>query len=845
MAHAAPRSLITYVDDFETIFNNQNNGNNHNAIPQWISTIRSGGYDATIISVARGGRSLYPSRYWQNVTSSDLASHIAQQLKYENVAFIPMIDFSAPLAPLEEIIARDPSRAQEILLTNAQGEILRQKFSPSSSRLPHYNLLVRETQEQVFLALAELTKLAAAHENFAGIAVQLSGFGYAQLPDETWGIDAETLARFLQETKITLDENLNPAQQAEIILRDHRETWLKWRCDIVKQFYKESAEKLAAINPQARIFLIGDEIFSRDAIQQSLTPTLPRRSSMHATLRRLGFDLRDDFGENIIFVRSSFLWKNATLAESSVTREIESDPTNETTFARTTASLFYENTISIKPFFPVAEKNEHPCARFARHLAIADVRQIIEGGTLETNNNPERQQFLREFRRIPDAPFLTFEPTTPQQPLVLRTANFSGVTWGYCINASSVPISAEITLTAPSNTVFSLEGRVTPLPKIAIVGTHSWQISLAPYSLKFFKLGERVELVDALVERATDSAEFLALKERVGRYSNNVRAAKMGIRCELLANEKFETTTTAGNTNGDISAWRSFGPASFTTFLGVPCQLNAEAKGISISMIQRESAENGGCGGIVSNSFSLPPTGRLFVLVQVGAPIDAPPPSLKFVLFAAPQVNSTLTNLIPPNSTQRNPIQHFQNFQHCVIASPQKGTEQIIGGIRWWRFVVPFENLPLENFSGGSTGQVQLVAETTQPGQVWLDDWTTYSVAFTPAEMTELMRRAAVASQRLEDGKLIALETALDGFWFQYLENLETHLPSVTKIEAAEPNRAANFPTWSIRNRTRNAEKTPAEIAAEKNAAQNQNSAQNAANDSPSFWSRFGKWMPF
>jgi len=50
----------------------------------------------------------------------------------------------------------------------------------------------------------ELAAAYGEHPSFAGLALQLSPDGYAQLPGPEWGLDDATIARFERDTKVRL-----------------------------------------------------------------------------------------------------------------------------------------------------------------------------------------------------------------------------------------------------------------------------------------------------------------------------------------------------------------------------------------------------------------------------------------------------------------------------------------------------------------------------------------------------------------------------------------------------------------------------------------------------------------
>ncbi len=67
---------------------------------------------------------------------------------------------------------------------------------PQRGLAPYYNVLDPRVQEAMLDVVRELVARYAQHPSFAGLAMQLSADGYAQLPGPDWGMDDATIARF-------------------------------------------------------------------------------------------------------------------------------------------------------------------------------------------------------------------------------------------------------------------------------------------------------------------------------------------------------------------------------------------------------------------------------------------------------------------------------------------------------------------------------------------------------------------------------------------------------------------------------------------------------------------------
>ncbi|MGL4943583.1 MAG: hypothetical protein ACRC46_10380 [Thermoguttaceae bacterium] len=777
------RQYIAYLSDFALIARGD--------IESLFARLRRGRYDAAVVSVAHAGESLYPSRFWDFSTTGDVLALLSQLFARDGIGFIPMLDLATPLPPLEEMIARDPSLAPSVLLTNSTGEILRQQLPPKT-RMPHYNILSPRVQDVVLAAIDELAQTVERSGQRSGVAVLLSGDGYAVLPDESWGCDAATISAFADVTGIVIDPSLTLKQRSEIVLTQNKEAWTKWRCDRVRDFYGRAAAVVASRVPTARLFLIGDEMLTGEVSQQSLTPSLPRRTTTQSAMRRVGFDFRDAWDPRIVLPRCVHsISPLAPLAESATQREVESDINSDTFFSTTTSSLFVHHATSPEASdnvpIAVVEFGVPAAARYARHLAVADVQDFLSGGDVfPPCFDRSLRNFLMEWQKLPRVAFTSLDPSPPQ-PLVFRTASVGGTTWAYAVNASSVPITAEVMLSAPAGKSLAsdvtLSGGVTRLATAGAAATHSWRLALGPYSIRAVQLGDNVKVTEIVLEKLSQTTPAEAtLKDRVTTMATLVRSAKRGVRSDLLVNADFESPLVSGTLNG----WQAFGDESFVATLD---QSHAASGQKSLVLHSPRGAVGA---GVVSTPFALPPTGRLFVLAQVGIEdtasglVDsAAAIPLRFVVVGC----------------KRGSHETFCRASQTVV--PQ-GDETVKDGVRWRRVVVPIDLLPL-NGADDARLVIEPIHSSAQNATVWIDDLATYSVAFTVAELNELMRRSALASQRLEERKLTSLETSLDGFWFAYLRDyvpLETSAPNQTTSQPANTATSPTPPTFLQRMRS-------------------------------------------
>ncbi|NQT15053.1 MAG: family 10 glycosylhydrolase, partial [Planctomycetes bacterium] len=175
------------------------------------------GFGGLMVSVLADGSTLYPSsvvqptpRYdtgafqeaGQDPVRKDVLEMLFRLFDRQGLELIPAMEFAAPLPELEAELRRGGPGSQGILWVGAEGKTWLETFRPVREAAPYYNTLHPRVQEAMLAAIREVAKRYGHHPSFAGLAIQLSAQGYAQLPGPNWGMDDVTIARFEQETQI-------------------------------------------------------------------------------------------------------------------------------------------------------------------------------------------------------------------------------------------------------------------------------------------------------------------------------------------------------------------------------------------------------------------------------------------------------------------------------------------------------------------------------------------------------------------------------------------------------------------------------------------------------------------
>src|SRR5262249_37062447 len=130
-------------------------------------------------------------------------------------------------------------------------------------RAPYYNLLDPRVQEAMLEIVRETIDRYGQHRSFAGVAIQLSGDGYAELPPLDWGFDDATAARFQRDTGIQLADNSPErfATRHTLLTGQHADAWRSWRTAQVSAFYGRLAAAVRG-NTDRRLVLTTENVFA-------------------------------------------------------------------------------------------------------------------------------------------------------------------------------------------------------------------------------------------------------------------------------------------------------------------------------------------------------------------------------------------------------------------------------------------------------------------------------------------------------------------------------------------------------------------------------------------------------
>jgi len=766
-----------------------------------VEYLRHVGYNGLMISVLADGSTIYPSailqptpRYdtgvffatGQDPVRKDVLEMLLRQFDRQGMQLIPTLDFSAPLPELEEIRREGGPTASEIQWVGPDGHCWSRTHAPHRGLAPYYNTLHPRVQEAMLAVVQELLARYGHHPALGGLAIRLSGHGYAQLPGPQWGMDDVTVARFEKETDIRVPGTgaQRFAQRAAFLLSEkHRPAWIQWRCKQLGQFHRRIQEEVARVRPGGRLYLAAADAFSGPALAGQLRPALPRQATIADALRQIGIDAAH-YGstklnpEGIILLRPERISPGGRLGSRAVDLEIGQMPDVDRYFNKlpVPGSLFVHtpNEIRIESFdrkspFPSTytwlvsqpvPSDRQNRRRFAHSLATLDPQVLVDGGwMLPLGQEDSLRDLIAVYRRLPAVPFRRAAGGAGDsaQPVSFRYATHARTTYAYAVNDSPFAVTARVRVDAPAGArLQELTGRrrVEPLKRDA--GGGYWTVELRPYDVVAVQLSQpNVRLFRPTV--SLPPAALQALGQRI--HELGARAAWLRNPpppLTVLTNPGFEKRPAAGD---PLPGWNVVGQA------GVTIVTDARQKHGGKQSVRMTST--GPPAYLASRPFPPPATGRLSMSVWLRVADAKAQPPLRLA------VEGKL---------------HGRNFGYYRFApvgrAPGPGQARVPIAAQWTEYVFPLDDLPLKGLT-----DLHVAFELTGPGEVWIDDVQLFDLVFHPNENIELSKLITLADVTLQNGQVSDCMRLLDGYWPQFLMQ---HVPAQANLRVArEPDRPA------------------------------------------------------
>jgi hypothetical protein len=747
------------------------------------------GYNGLMLSVFADGSTIYPSaiveptpRYdtgvffttGQDPVRKDVLEMLLRLFDREGLQLIPAIEFASPLPELEAVLRRGGPEADGILWVGPEGTWT-QSHMPLRGRAPYYNVLHPRVQEAMLAVVRELAGAYGSHPSFAGLGLQLSAHGYAQLLGPAWGVDDATIARFVRDANLRVPGE-GPGRFAERARflngqgrgdaaadRVHKE-WLDWRAAQLSRFYRRVQAELAAVRKGLPLYLGGTDLFSGDDLGREIQPSLPQKMTLAETLLHVGIDARHyGAGDGIVLLRPEPIVPASSLARQAVSLELQQMPDVDRCFQShaSPGSLFFHEPQEVRipsfdekcPYKPCytwlaanpVPSNRQNRRRWVHSLASLDAQAMFDGGwQLPMGQEDAIRDLVAVYRQLPPArmePVSDPDGAAAGQPVTIRYGTWGDRTYVYLVNDAPFPVAARVRVDAPAGCrLDELSGSrpLGPLRRDAD-GTYC-EMQLGPYDLaagSFSTPGVRLSKPAA----AWPDEVRAALEKRVSDLGYRAAALRNPPLLEVLKNPSFDQAPGAA---GQIPGWITIAPP------GVTIQIDATRPHDGPNSVRL--ASNGPAGGLVSQAFAPPRTGRLAMSVCLRTADASRQPSMRAMIEG------------------KMPGQTFYRFAQFGRAAGESNPPRPIPA-EWGQFVVEINDLPLDSLSA-----VRLRFDLAGPGEVSIDDIQLCELNFSRREHKELLRLITPADAQLQNGRIADCLRLLEGYWPRFLVE---HVPVV------------------------------------------------------------------
>jgi hypothetical protein len=626
-------------------------------------------------------------------------------------------------------------------------------------------LLDPRVQQAMLGVVSELVDRYGHHPSLAGIAVQLSTQGYAQLPPLEWGLDDATIARFERDARVQVaaaGPNRFAARHASIV-RDHAEAWRAWRAAQVTEFYQRLAEVIRKDGSKRRLVLTSEESLDHAQWSDRIRPNILADNRVFGALEDAGIqpELREKV-PGVVFCPTYYVGPTVPLRDRALDLEINAAFTGSNSGGPTAASgaLLYHRaqrhlltSFAEKSDFRFASESRlvsqplahGAAARKAYALALAerDFSVLLDGGELLPLG---QEDILRDMRMI-----LQRLPTGAQvaqvekQPVLLRTYSEHGALTLLAVNTSPWQAEARVTLNLPQPAAIEslaagVDGANASEPRMLALGRQTWDVSLEPYAVEAVRIPASGVAVVELQAKVSDAAH-IELENRIAELNERDTGPRL---YPSLANPGFEPMSG----REALPGWTLVGNAGTAT-----AELDATEPRGGNTAVYLES--RGGVptkwvdAALESNSFPIPATGQFAMTAFLRRQATSTTAAVRLVIEAD-----------RPGRPYRRAVIIGGNQ-----APPYDLSEQ------WRAYPLLVNDLPLD-----SSGQMRVKFEMIAPGEVWLDEIQTYDLLFPLAfykwqelERFQLAKLIGAAESFNEAGKITDCVSLLEGYWPRFL----------------------------------------------------------------------------
>ena len=383
------------------------------------------------------------------------------------------------------------------------------------------------------------------------------------------------------------------------------------------------------------------------------------------------------------------------------------------------------------------------------------------------------------------------------QPIIARYYQNNRETWIYLLNVAPFHTNVKLTISRKNKSRFRVFAGLRQEEPIAVSDSIVWTFTATPYDLVALRVddpqasiesidvtkpveicgddGRMHQMVNGLVDRIVAARKGLRLPIRNGGFEESFAPVVLKEEEEKSPDKanlldlvtpqsllfKKGRELERGEENGATSSvalqnppeipdmtrvpgWRVFGPNDVDARLDSNVCKDGRA---SLKLSSRQSA-----GGIVSQPFAAPTSGRLCIQISVGVESDARELPLEVCLTG-----------------RKNGVPYVRRLAigEAFLKKIQKQkNRQVDSGVIWHTDVILFDQLPLDGLE-----DLSLSFELVGRGEAWLDQIQLYRLAFATAEQTELMKFINMVEYRASKGRVVDVMFMLDNYWSALLRD--------------------------------------------------------------------------
>ena len=762
-----------------------------------VEYLRHVGYNGAMICVARDGGAIYPSARLgptprfddgvffstgQDVLQKDVLEMLLRMFDRAGLKLVPSLKFSAPLPELEKQIRAGGTTG--IQLVNFNGENWIETRGASNGAAPYYNPLDPRVQKAIQNVVEELTQRYGDHDSFGGVALQFGMETYVQLPDQDWGADDMTLARFsADEQKSGRDPFGEGVTEAEL-----RTRWMQWRARQLANWYQTVGELVVAAKPAANLYL--SEINPMQFVEPGDTRVvnIEHKLNVHDSLLRMGIDPKQvSKVNNVVLLRTSWVKHadrnslNLDLATEAQRDEIfaaSQDTQGPSTANHGSVVLMPSDTLELKSLYEGDDSKASVSSvrlstqysfvgldqrrQFVHDLATSDSQVLLAGGRMAMFGQEKTlKELIAAFRRLPAKPFQTVGPDHRiGQPIVTRTLSHNGETYIYLVNDSPWPTTAVYSLTGGSYKVRSLGNWEVPETRAA-QGTRKWSVRLRPYDFvaaSFSTPNVQVLQWQAIVDREAVQELVHSIDDVEGRLQR-----RHGPPRQVLKNPGFDV---AGG-NQALVGWQA------ATGAGITVRLERDASrgdnhALYLRSIPPTNWTNGPIVWVRSDKFPPPPSGRIAVLAWMRTRDAAQQPRVRMVIEGGSDGGRFV--------------------RHREFGATNTSQRAIPLREAWSPHLFAVSDLPRTGLN-----DLRIGFDLRGTGEVWIDQIEVYDIWLNNHEFETISQRIEIARQNLKRGQLNDCKDLLNSYWAQSLRltiptgQTRSETVAVTKPNAAKP----------------------------------------------------------